>query len=261
MDQVLIAVTGIVLLALLFDFTNGFHDAANSTATVVATKALRPRPAVYLAAFFNFAALFVVGTAVADTIAKTVKVQDLGEGPGGIPIGLYVTFAALVAAIFWNYLTWSVGMPSSSSHALIGGLVGAGLAAGGTAAIQWSSVEKTALAIVLSPLIAFTVAFFAMYLVTFLQKVTHWEDDAKPFKWLQIISSAAVSFGHGANDAQKTIGVMAAAMVSVGYIGKDASGHMDIPLWTELAAYGMIALGTMYGGGRSSRPWACGSPS
>jgi PiT family inorganic phosphate transporter len=244
MDMVLFAVVGIVGLALLFDFTNGFHDAANSTATVVATKALKPRPAVYMAAFFNFAALFVVGTAVANTISKTVDVDSLGVTSGGIPAGLTVAAGALVGAIFWNYLTWSVGMPSSSSHALIGGLVGAGLAAGGFDAIKWSSVEKTALAIIASPLVAFSVAFLAMYLVALLQRLTKWSDDAKPFKWLQIVSSAAVSFGHGANDAQKTMGVIWFALVAGGYLGSDSG----IPLWVEISAYSMIALGTMWGG-------------
>jgi PiT family inorganic phosphate transporter len=244
LNMILFAVVGIVFLALLFDFTNGFHDAANSTATVVATKALKPRTAVYMAAFFNFAALFVVGTAVANTISKTVDVEALGRTSGGIPLGLTVAAGALVGAIFWNYLTWSVGMPSSSSHALIGGLIGAGLAAGGFDVVKWSSVEKTALAIIASPLVAFTIAFLAMYLVALLQRLTKWEDDAKPFKWLQIVSSAAVSFGHGANDAQKTMGVIWFALVAGGYLTADAG----IPLWVEISAYTMIALGTMWGG-------------
>ncbi len=250
MDQGLVAVVAVVVLALLFDFTNGFHDAANATATVVATKALSPRVAVYLSAFCNFAALFVVGTAVASTVAKTVKVDHLGVGPNGLALGLYVTFSALLGAIFWNYLTWSIGMPSSSSHALIGGLVGAGLSAGGGSAIEWHSVRNVVIAIFMSPFIAFTVAFLAMYLVGWLQKATRWDDDAKQFKWLQIVSSAAVSFGHGANDAQKTMGVMAAALVAGGYLGTDEKGHVEIPLWAELSAYGMIAVGTVWGGWR-----------
>ena len=244
MDMVLFAVVGIVFLALLFDFTNGFHDAANSTATVVATKALKPRTAVYMAAFFNFAALFVVGTAVANTVGKAVDVEALGMTSGGIPAGLTVAAGALVGAIFWNYLTWSVGMPSSSSHALLGGLIGAGLAAGGADVIKWSTVNKTAAAIVLSPLVAFTIAFVAMYLVGFLQRATKWEDDAKPFKYLQIVSSAAVSFGHGANDAQKTMGVIWFALVAGGYLTADSG----IPFWVEVSAYSMIAIGTMWGG-------------
>ena len=244
MDVVAVVVVAIIGLALLFDFTNGFHDAANSTATVVATKALKPKTAVYMAAFFNFAALFFVGTAVANTVAKTVKIETLGEGTGGLPLGLAVTFSALLAAIFWNYLTWSVGLPSSSSHALIGGLVGAGLAAGGPDAIEWESVRNTVIAIFASPAVAFSIAFLAMYLVFALQRATKWEDDAKPFKWLQIVSSAAVSFGHGANDAQKTIGIMAATLVAGGYM----TDGEEAPLWMELAAYTMIAIGTMWGG-------------
>ncbi|MGB7983089.1 MAG: inorganic phosphate transporter [Candidatus Nanopelagicales bacterium] len=242
--MVLIAVVGVVLLALLFDFTNGFHDAANSTSTVVATRAMKPRHAVYMAAFFNFVALFVVGTAVANTVAKTVDVDALGLQSGGVPMGLGVAFGALLGAIFWNYLTWAIGMPSSSSHALIGGLLGAGLSAGGTDVIQWSSIEKAALAIIISPLVAFAVAFLAMYLVALLQRLTHLSDDAKAFKWLQIVSAAAVSFGHGANDAQKTMGVIAFALVSGQYLDVDAG----IPFWVEIAAYSMIAFGTMWGG-------------
>jgi inorganic phosphate transporter, PiT family len=243
-DMVLFAVVGIIGLALLFDFTNGFHDAANSTATVVATRALKPRTAVLMAAFFNFAALFVVGTAVADTVGKAVHVDLLGTTSGGIPLGLTVAAGALVGAIFWNYLTWSIGMPSSSSHALLGGLIGAGLAAGGTDVIKWNTIEKTTLAIILSPLVAFSIAFVAMFLVGLLQRLTKWDDDAKPFKWLQIISSAAVSFGHGANDAQKTMGVIWFALVAGGYLTSDSG----IPVWVEISAYSMIALGTMWGG-------------
>jgi len=246
MDMVLFAVVGVVLLALLFDFTNGFHDAANATSTVVATRAMTPKHAVYMSAFFNFSALFIVGTAVANTVAKAVQVEELGTQSGGVPVGLGVAFGALLGAIFWNYFTWSIGMPSSSSHALIGGLIGAGLSAGGTDVIKWSTVEKTALAILLSPMVAFTVAFLAMFLVGLLQRVTSWPDDAKPFKWLQIGSAAAVSFGHGANDAQKTMGIIAFALVAGGYLGVDDS----IPLWVELAAYSMIALGTVWGGWR-----------
>ena len=245
MDMVLVAVVGVVLLALLFDFTNGFHDAANSTSTVVATRAMKPRHAVYMAAFFNFAALFVVGTAVANTVAKTVQVEELGVQSGGVPVGLGVAFGALLGAIFWNYFTWSFGMPSSSSHALIGGLIGAGLSAGGADVIKWSSVEKTATGDrSVAPWWRSPCAFLAMFLVGLLQRLTHWKDDAKPFKWLQIISSAAVSFGHGANDAQKTMGLIAFALVAGGYLGEDAASR----LWVELGAYSMIALGTMWGG-------------
>jgi PiT family inorganic phosphate transporter len=239
MDPVLLAVVGVVALALLFDFTNGFHDAANSVATVVATRAMKARYAVWFSAFFNFLAFFFVGTAVANTVAKTVD-------PGAVSIA--VVFAALMAAIGWNYATWWIGMPSSSSHALIGGLVGAGLSAGGTEAITWSAVQKTAIAIVASPLVAFTIAFLAMFLVKGIQRLTGWHDNAKPFKGLQVLSAAAVSFGHGANDAQKTMGVIAALLLGAGYIDASDDGSIAVPTWVALAAYSAIAAGTIWGG-------------
>lgn len=239
MDLLLIAVVAIIALALLFDFTNGFHDAANSVATVVATRAMSPRIAVAFSAFFNFLAYFFVGTAVANTISKVVDADFAGVA---------VVFAALIGAISWNYLTWWLGMPSSSSHALLGGLVGAGLAAGWLDAIAWTKVEEAALAIFVSPLVAFTIAFVAMYLVAGLQSLTGWADNARPFKSLQILSAAAVSFGHGANDAQKTMGVIAALLAGAGYTSVDAGGTIPVPEWVALSAYAAIALGTLWGG-------------
>jgi PiT family inorganic phosphate transporter len=238
-DLTLAAVVAVIALALLFDFTNGFHDAANSVSTVVATRALPAKWAVWFSAFFNFAAVFIVGTAVANTVAKTVK-------PG--VTGVAVIFAALFAAIVWNYATWWVGMPSSSSHALIGGLVGAGLAAGGIDAISWPSVQKTVIAIVASPLIAFGIAFLAMFLVAALRNVFKLDDNAKQFKWLQLVSAGAVSFGHGANDAQKTMGVIAALLVGTGHLAVGADGNISVPTWVEFSAYTAIALGTVWGG-------------
>ena len=239
MDLTLTALIAVVALALLFDFTNGFHDAANSVSTVVATRALPAKAAVWFSAFFNFAAVFIVGTAVANTVAKTVHANVTG---------IAVVFAALFAAIAWNYATWWVGMPSSSSHALIGGLVGAGLAAGGTDAISWPSVTKTLIAIVASPLVAFGIAFLAMFLVAAVRNVFNLPDNAKPFKWLQLVSAGAVSFGHGANDAQKTMGVIAALLVGTGPLAAGADGNIAVPTWVEFAAYGSIALGTVWGG-------------
>jgi PiT family inorganic phosphate transporter len=238
-DLLLLTVIALVALALLFDFTNGFHDAANSVATVVATRALPARWAVVFSAFFNFAAYFVVGTAVANTVGKVVS-PDYSS--------VAVIFGALIGAITWNYVTWWIGMPSSSSHALIGGLVGAGLAAGWLDAIDWGKVRDTALAIVVSPLVAFTIAFVAMFLVAGLQKITKWHDNAKPFKVLQLVSAAAVSFGHGANDAQKTMGVIAALLFSAGYTNLNADGDIVTPEWVALSAYTAIAIGTMWGG-------------
>ncbi len=240
MDTLLIAVVAVVALALVFDFTNGFHDAANSVSTVVATRVLPAKWAVWFSAFFNFLAYFFVGTAVANTVAKVVNSNVSG---------LAVVFSALMAAIIWNYATWWVGMPSSSSHALIGGLVGAGLSAGGVDAINWSAVEKTAVAIIASPLVAFTLAFLAMYLIAGSQRLFKLPDNARPFKVLQLFSAGAVSFGHGANDAQKTMGVIAALLVGTGYVTvPEGSSSVPVPEWVAIAAYASIALGTVWGG-------------
>ena len=240
MDPVLWAVIGLVVLALIFDFTNGFHDAANSVGTVVATRALPAKWAPAFSAFFNFSALFIVGTAVANTVSKTVESQYATVG---------VIFAALFAAVVWNYLTWFVGLPSSSSHAIIGGLVGAGIAAGGLDAISWSSVQKAAIGIIASPLVAFTIAFLVMYLVWAIQRVFKMHDNHPVFKGAQLVAAAALSFGHGANDAQKTMGVIGALLLGAGYIEMGEDGKtLDIPLWVELSAYSAIALGTLWGG-------------
>ena len=239
MDWLLVAIVGVIVLALLFDFTNGFHDAANSVATVVATRAMPARWAPWFSAFFNFAAFFVVGTAVANTVAKVVK-HDAE--------GVAVVFAALIAAITWNYITWYIGMPSSSSHAIIGGLVGAGLAAGGLAAINWGVVRTAVIAIVASPALAFTVAFLAMVVIGRLQRRWRMHSDAKVFKSLQLVSAAAVSFGHGANDAQKTMGIIAASLYAGGYIALKPDGNLEIGWWIPLLAYSAIAGGTIWGG-------------
>src|SRR3954470_22271520 len=239
MDGLLIAIIGAIVLALVFDFTNGLHDAANSVATVVATRALPARWAPWLSAVFNFSAFFVVGTAVANTVAKVVK-HDAE--------GVAVVFAALIAAITWNYVTWYVGMPSSSSHAIIGGLVGAGLAAGGLAAINWGVVRTAVVAIVASPGVAFAVAFLAMLLIARIQRRWGVHSDAKAFKGLQLVSAAAVSFGHGANDAQKTMGIMASLLYAGGYIMLKPDGSLEIDWWIPLLAYSAIAAGTIWGG-------------
>ncbi len=240
MDLMLLSVIALVAIALIFDFTNGFHDAANSVATVVATRALPARWAPAFSAFFNFAAYFVIGTAVANTVAKTIKSEYVNQS---------VIFAALFAAIAWNYLTWRIGMPSSSSHAIIGGLVGAGLAAGGFAAISWESASKAGIGILASPIVAITIAFLAMYLVAGIQKLSKWHDNHPAFKGFQLFSSAALSFGHGANDAQKTMGVIAALLLGAGYttIGSDGK-TIVVPEWVAISAYASIAAGTLWGG-------------
>lgn len=239
-DLMLLSVVALVAIALIFDFTNGFHDAANSVATVVATRALPARWAPAFAAFFNFLAYFVIGTAVANTVARTVKTEFAGQS---------VIFAALFAAIVWNYVTWRFGMPSSSSHAIIGGLVGAGLAAGGTAAISWDSASKAAIGIAASPIVAIVIAFGAMYLVAGIQRLFRMHDNHPVFKGAQLLSSAALSFGHGANDAQKTMGVIAALLLGAGYTSVGSDGKtVEVPEWVAVSAYGAIALGTLWGG-------------
>ena len=240
MDLLLVSVIALVALALVFDFTNGFHDAANSVATVVATRALPARWAPAFSAFFNFAAYFVIGTAVANTVAKTVKPHYAGAA---------VVFAALFAAIAWNYVTWYVGLPSSSSHAIIGGLVGAGLAAGGVAAISWDAVGKAVIGIVASPAIALTIAVLVMFVIAGVQRVFRMRDEHPVFKGLQLVSAGAVSFGHGANDAQKTMGVIAALLLATGHTQMSAGGKsVEVPEWVALSAYSAIALGTLWGG-------------
>jgi inorganic phosphate transporter, PiT family len=239
MDWMLIAIVAVIVLALVFDFTNGFHDAANSVATVVATRAMPARWAPWFSAFFNFIAFFVVGTAVANTVAKVVNHDSEGVA---------VVFAALIAAITWNYLTWFIGMPSSSSHAIIGGLVGAGLAAGGLSAINWGVVRTAVIAIVASPVVAFTIAFVVMVVLARIQRRWHIREDATGFKRLQLISAAAVSFGHGANDAQKTMGIIAALLYAGGYLALLPNGNLKIDWWIPLLAYSAIAAGTIWGG-------------
>jgi PiT family inorganic phosphate transporter len=238
-DFLLATVVVLIALALIFDFTNGFHDAANSVATVVATRALPAKWAPAFAAFFNFLAYFVVGTAVASTIGKTVKSEYAGVA---------VVFAALFAAVAWNFITWHLGMPSSSSHAIVGGLVGAGLAAGGFAAISWASVEKAAIGIVASPAVAIAIAFVAMYLIFGIQRLFKMHDNHPVFKGLQVVAAGALSFGHGANDAQKTMGVIAALLLGAGYTTAEKGGAIGVPEWVALAAYTSIALGTLWGG-------------
>ena len=243
MDILLITVVALVALALVFDFTNGFHDAANTVATVVATRALPAKWAPAFAAFFNFTAYFIVGTAVASTIAKTVKTTGMDQS-----MVIKVIFAALFAAIAWNYLTWFFGMPSSSSHAIIGGLVGAGLAAGGLDAISWDSVAKSAAGIIASPLVAIVVASLVLYLLVGIAKLFKLHDNHASFKGVQLFSSAWMSFGHGANDAQKTMGVIGALLVGTGYVEMGDDGKIPIPEWAALGAYSAIAIGTLWGG-------------
>src|SRR5215204_723910 len=236
-DLALVAIVAIVLLALVFDFTNGFHDAANSIATVVSTRVLTPRMAVIWAAFFNFIAFLVFQTAVANTVGKTVDSAVVSEA---------VVFAGLVGAVAWNFLTWWLGLPTSSSHALIGGFAGAGVAKAGFGALDLGSLEKTILFIPLSPLFGMALGFLLMLSSLW---VFHRSTPARVdglFRRLQLLSAAAFSLGHGGNDAQKTMGIITVLLYSTGYL----KGEFEVPLWVVLASHAAIGLGTMSGGWR-----------
>jgi inorganic phosphate transporter, PiT family len=240
-DTDLLLVIGIVALALLFDYTNGFHDAANSIATVVSTRVLSPRVAVIWAAAFNFIAFLVFHTKVADTVGKIVDPAVVSES---------VVFAGLVGAVAWNFLTWWLGLPTSSSHALIGGFVGAGVAKAGWGVINVESLKKTLLFIPLSPLIGLAIAFTTMVGIYWLfRRYSQWKVD-RLFRRLQLVSAAAFSLGHGGNDAQKTMGIIAALLVGAGYLQVGSDGELPIPLWVVLSAQAAIALGTLSGGWR-----------
>lgn len=233
--ELLIVLVGI---ALLFDFLNGMHDAANSVATIVATRVLQPHWAVLFAAFFNFAAIFVFGLHVAETVGKGIIDANI--------VNPEVIFAALMGAIVWNLLTWWLGIPSSSSHALIGGLLGAGITKAGFDAVVWSGVIKTVVAIALSPTIGMLLALLLVLIVAWTSlKLTPLGVD-KRFRRLQLISSALYSLGHGANDAQKTMGIITVLLYSQGMLG----GEFHVPFWVVISCYIAIAAGTMSGGWR-----------
>jgi PiT family inorganic phosphate transporter len=238
----------IIVVALIFDYVNGFHDAANSIATVVATKVLSPGVAVAWAAFFNFVALFIFHTEVADTIRKSIKTDLVNE-----EVRLYVVLAGLIGAIVWNLITWYLGLPTSSSHALLGGLGGAGIAAfGGMDILQADAWLKTVQFIILSPLIGMTIGFFLMTAVYWIfHKVSVRKVD-KVFRVGQLFSAAAFSLGHGGNDAQKTMGVMMMAL-AIGFpeFYKGSGGKFaEIPYWVAFSAHLAIGLGTLSGGWR-----------
>ncbi|MGI9116675.1 MAG: inorganic phosphate transporter [Gaiellales bacterium] len=249
MSLILAATIATIALALLFDFTNGFHDSANATSTVIATRSLTPYKAVALATVFNFLPAFIVGTAVANTVAKVVDLVEMQQiSEGMVPYGIRVVLAALIGAIFWNFFTWHRGLPSSSSHALIGGLVGAGIAAGGTAIVNWDSVRNIGIALVASPLAALVLAALAVVVIRGIQRVFDLDEDHVVFQGGQIASSAWVAWAHGANDAQKTMGIVAAVLVSGGYMDVSANGDIHLPWWVVFGAYAAIAGGTFYGG-------------
>jgi PiT family inorganic phosphate transporter len=235
---ILVALIGV---ALLFDFLNGLHDAANSIATIVSTRVLRPQYAVFWAAFFNFIAFTVFGLHVANTIGKGIIDPTVVDAA--------VIFAALVGAIVWNLITWGLGIPSSSSHALIGGLVGAGVAKAGLSAAVWSGLSKTLLAIVLSPMVGFLLAIVLVAIVSWLAvRSTPFAVD-RAFRILQFVSASLYSLGHGGNDAQKTMGIIAVLLYSQGYLGAD----FNIPFWVVISCQAAMGLGTLMGGWRIVR--------
>jgi PiT family inorganic phosphate transporter len=246
MEAPLIVIILIIVVALVFDFTNGFHDSANSISTVVSTKVLSPRNAVAFAAFFNFIAAFGFGVAVASTISKIIKLDFVQTEV--IP---YIVLSALIGAISWNLITWHFGLPTSSSHALIGGMSGAGISAAGLAAIKWSTVELVATFMILSPIIGLIMGFLFMAVVLRLTMHANKPTAENYFKRLQLCSAAAYSFSHGTNDAQKTMGIIVPLLFSIGYFGAAADpNHLPVPLWVILIAHAAIALGTLSGGWR-----------
>ena len=227
----------IIVLALVFDFLNGFHDAANSIATVVSTRVLTPGFAVIWAAFFNFLAVFVLGEAVAKTVGRGIVTPE--------SVNNHVLLSALVGAIAWNLLTWWLGLPTSSSHALIGGLVGAALCFGGWKSVVIPGLTKTAVFILIAPMLGLVLGLFNMTSMSWLFRNSPPARVDRLFRRLQLVSAAAYSLGHGGNDAQKTMGVIALLLFTTG-----ATDHFYIPTWVVILCGLAIALGTLSGGWR-----------
>ena len=232
---------GLIGVALLFDFLNGLHDAANSIATVVSTRVLKPHHAVLWAAFFNFIAFAVFGLHVANTVGTGIVAPSV--------ISDQVIFGALMGAIIWNVVTWLAGIPSSSSHALIGGLVGAGICKAGWNAVVWTGLGKTAAAIVLSPATGFFLALLLVLFVSWTFLKTSPYKTVKLFRYGQFISASAYSLGHGGNDAQKTMGIIAALLFAHGMSG----GTFHVPFWVVITCQAAMGLGTLLGGWRIVR--------
>jgi PiT family inorganic phosphate transporter len=229
---------GLIIVALAFDFLNGLHDAANSIATIVSTRVLRPRYAVIWAAFFNFVAFLFFGLHVAATIGTGIVAAEIVDSA--------VIFGALMGAISWNLITWWAGIPSSSSHALIGGLVGAGVAKAGSGALVWAGLTKTVAAIVLSPLTGFILALLLVLLVSWLMVRTTPHAVDLVFRTLQFVSASLYSLGHGGNDAQKTMGIIAVLLFSQGSLGSE----FYVPFWVVIVCQAAMGLGTLIGGWR-----------
>ncbi|WP_262298095.1 inorganic phosphate transporter [Microvirga sesbaniae] len=229
---------GLITVALLFDFINGLHDAANSIATIVSTRVLRPQLAVIWAAFFNFIAFLFFGLHVANTVGSGIVSASI--------IDAAVIFGALMGAIIWNIITWAGGIPSSSSHALVGGLVGAGVAKAGLGAVVWGGLGPTLLAIVLSPLIGFGLALLLVLITTWSASRSSPFAADQAFRGLQFLSAALYSLGHGGNDAQKTMGIIAVLLFSQGHLGSE----FYVPFWVVISCQAAMGLGTLMGGWR-----------
>jgi PiT family inorganic phosphate transporter len=255
MSPLLLLVILVVILALAFDYSNGFHDAANSIATIVATRVLRPTQAVAWAALFNFLAAFMLHTGVAKTVGKGIIDTSI--------VDVYLILSCLVGAVGWNILTWYFGLPTSSSHALIGGLIGAALVKAGPGALMWTDLSKTLAFILIAPALGMTLGILSNTIATWMLQhaapgPVHWWS-----RRLQLVSSALYSLGHGANDAQKTMGIIAALLVSMRSQVPElqnlpdwvmpAPNWTELPLWIILAAHTAIALGTLSGGWRIVR--------
>jgi len=238
MDGYTFTIVALIGVALLFDFLNGLHDAANSIATVVSTRVLSPQMAVVWAAFFNFIAFLFFSHAVAATIGKGIIDPDI--------VTPAVIFGALMGAISWNVLTWLLGIPSSSSHALVGGLVGAGVAAGGFSAVVAWGVIKTALFIFLAPILGMAMAILLVVVSSWLFKPVSASTSDRVFRRLQLASAAAYSLGHGANDAQKTMGIITVLLFSQGLL----QGEFHVPFWVVISCQAAMGLGTLMGGWR-----------
>jgi inorganic phosphate transporter, PiT family len=231
----------LIAVALAFDFLNGLHDAANSIATIVSTRVLRPQHAVAWAAFFNFIAFLIFGAHVAQTVGTGIVSAEI--------VDPRVVFGALMGAIIWNVITWAMGIPSSSSHALIGGLVGAGVAKVGVKAIVWDGLAKTSAAIVLSPASGFVLALLLILIMSWLfVRYTPYAVDHL-FRSLQFISASLYSIGHGGNDAQKTMGIITVLLYAQGHLG----GEFHVPYWVMISCYAAMGLGTLIGGWRIVR--------
>jgi PiT family inorganic phosphate transporter len=241
-DSHFVLTAAVVLAALVFDFINGFHDAANSIATIVSTRVLTPRMAVVWAAVFNFIAFAVFDLHVASTIGKGII------DPGAVDVAVII--GALGGAIAWNLLTWWWGLPSSSSHALVGGLIGAGVSKAGFSILGWSKIGVTAMFIVISPVLGLVASGVLMIGLTWLLRRQRPGRVDRWFRRLQLVSAAAFSLNHGGNDAQKTMGIIVVLLYSQGYLGQSFPTAEQIPFWIVLACHAAMGLGTLSGGWR-----------